>query len=95
MLREVVEPEVSSVADEHSENSAAVRRIADLPLDFVRHPVSDEALEPGSCSVDHAQSGVLGISDVRRRLDDPLEHTVERELGSDGDPRLHEGSQTL
>ena len=95
MLRKVVEPEAPSVADEHSQNSPAVRRIADLPLDFVRHPVSDEALQAGSCSVDHAQSGVLCIGDVRRRLDDSLEHTVERELRSDGDPSLYEGSQTL
>jgi hypothetical protein len=95
VLRQVVQPKVPGVGDEHAENSAAVRRIADPLLNFVRHPIGHEALQPGSCGVDHAKSGVLGICYARGRLDDSLEYAVEGQFGRDGDACLHERSQTF
>ena len=78
-----------------STSRSPVRKIADLLLDLVGHPVGHEPLQPRSCAVDHPQSGVLGTRHAGCCLDDLLEHTVERQLGSDGDPCLHERSQTF
>ena len=58
-------------------NSAAVRKVADLLFNFVRHPVRHEALEPRPRLIDHTQGCVMGIRDTGSGLDDPLQDTVE------------------
>jgi hypothetical protein len=95
VLRQVVEPKVSSVVDQHAENAAAVGEVADLLLHLVRHPVGNETLEPGSCWIDHAQRCVVGIGDTGGGLDDPLQNAVERQFGVDCDPGIHEHPEAV
>ncbi len=90
-----MESKISSVADQHAQDSAAGRWIADLFLHFFGHAVGHETLEPGARSIDHAQSCVLGISDAGRSLDDPLEDPVERELGVDGYTGLYQHPEAV
>ena len=72
-----------------------MRRIADLLLHFFGHPVGHETLEPGSRSIDHAESCVVGVGDSGGGLDDPLENPIERELGVDGYTGLHQHSEAI
>ena len=95
MLRQVVEPKVSSVTDEHAEYSPAVRWIADLRLHVLCHPEGHETLKARSCWVDHAESCVMGIGDTGGGFDDTFQNAVERQLGVDRDPGLHQHPQAI
>ena len=92
---EVVQAKGPRVADEHAENAAAVRGIADLALHLRRHPVGHEALEAGSGGVDHAEGRVVRCGDPGGGFDDPLENAVERQLGVDRDPGLDERPEAV
>ena len=83
------------VADEDAEDAAATRKLPDRRVGFRIDPVRHEALQRGSRPVDDAERRVTGAGDPCRRLDDPLEERVERELRVDGDDRLDERSQTV
>ena len=85
VFRKIVQTQRVDVVDQDAEDAAAVRRIADLHLNLVGHPEGHEPLEPAACRIDHAERGVLRSRDSGCRLDDPLQHAVERELGVDRD----------
>src|SRR5205823_4099785 len=46
-------------------------------------------------AVEDAERGVVRAGDAGRSLDDPFQHTVERELGIDRDPGLDERPEAL
>ena len=90
MLGEAAEAQGLRVADEHSEDAAPARTVADLPLGLLVDAGHEEALEACPGGVDHTERRVARAGQPRRRLHDPLEHGVEGQLGRDDDARLDE-----
>jgi hypothetical protein len=77
VLAEVVQPQGARVLDQHAEDATAPRELPDrgprLLVDAGRH----EPLEGRSGPVDHAESGIPGVRQERRGLDDPLQERLE------------------
>ena len=74
---------------------AAVRHVADLARSRLVDPARDEPLEPLPARIEDAERRVLRVREVRGRLDELLEHRVERELRAERDPRLDERSRPV
>ncbi len=55
----------------------------------------EESLECGSGLVDDAERRVAGAGEKRRLLDELLQQRVERELGAQRDPGVHEDAQAI
>ena len=92
---EVRKPERSCLPDEHAEDPSSLREIADRR---VRLRVDAGCQEPFECCaslIDDAQGRVAGAGQKRRLLDELLEQRVERELGAQCDPRIHEDAQAI
>ena len=71
------------VADQHAEDAPAPRELADRGVRLGVDPGRVEALERLPRAVDDAERGVARPGQLGRRLDDPLEERVERELGGE------------
>ena len=93
IVRQFVESERASVGDQRAEDSAPVRRVADDCSGLLVDPGGHEALEARPGRVDHAQRGILGARDERRRLDDALQDAVERELRADREAGFDERAE--
>ena len=90
--RQVVEPERVRFTDQDAENPAAAGQVADPLVRLRVDPGGQEALERDAGAVDHAERRIAGGRQLGGGLDDPLEHTVESELGRDRDPRVDEAA---
>ena len=88
-----MQPQRPGVADEHAEDPAAARQVADPRMRVLVDAVREEALELRPGLVDHAERGVTRAGEPRGRLDEPLQDGVERELGAEGDSDVHERPQ--
>ena len=73
IVGEVVQAERLRFAEQHAEDAAALRQLADRRLHVRVDPVGDEALEPRPGWVDHAERRVARPGQLRRRLQQPLE----------------------
>ena len=72
--------------DEQAEDAAAVWEIADHRALLVVDADGDELREATfGRRVEHAERGVLGVGDGRRRRDDFAEHRRDIQLRPDGD----------
>ena len=69
IVGEVVQAKQARVVDEHAEDAAAARRVADHGLRFRVETVDDEPLQTVSGAVDHAERRIAGAGQLRRRLD--------------------------
>src|SRR6266496_3435584 len=83
-----VKPQGRCVADENAEDASASRQVADLAPRLLVDACRDEALEPCTCGVDHAQRRVPCTGQLRRGLDELLQQRVERELRRERDAGL-------
>ena len=83
------------VADQHAEDAAPARPLADQLLGVRVDAGDEEALEPRSRRIDHPERGVAGFGELGGRLGDELEHRVERELAADGDACLDQRAEAL
>jgi len=93
MVGDVVEAQWAHVLDEHAEDAPALGKIADRPVCLLVDAGREEALQAAPLAVDDAERRVAGVGQLGRRLDDPLEHGVQRELRGQRDARLDEGVQ--
>ena len=94
VVGDVVEPQRLRVADQDAEDAAPMRQIADRGVGVRIDPGRQEALERLPSPVDHAESCVASVGDLRGSLDDPLQQRVERKLGAERDAGVHENAQT-
>ena len=76
--------------DQRAEDAAATREVADLRHRLRIHPGVDEAFEPRSRRVDHAERRVPRPGQVRGRLGQLQQQIVERELGAQRDAGVDE-----
>src|SRR4051794_37138167 len=95
VVRDVVQPQRSRVADEDAEDAASVRRVADLVPRRLVDARRDEALETCLRSVGDAERRVPCARDLFGRLDELLQEGGERERGPERDARLDEPAQPL
>ncbi len=73
-----------------AEDAAAVGQLADCGMRLLGDAGRHEALEPLAGGIEDAERRVLRSGQVCGRLDELLEHRVERELRRESDPRLDE-----
>ena len=78
------------LADQHAEDAAAAREVADRGLRLGVDAGGQEALELRAARVDHAERRVARAGQLGGGLDDPLEQRVERELRGERDPGLEQ-----
>src|SRR5204862_6217201 len=95
ILADLVEAQRPRVADQHAEDAAARRQVADLPPRLRVDAGGDEALEARAAGIEYAESGISGTRQRGRGLDHLLEHRVERELRAERDARLDEGTRPV
>ena len=80
IVRDVVEPERLGLVDQHTEDPAPARQVADGGDGLRIEPRRHEALELRPVRIDDAERGVPGAGQLGRRLREPLEKRIEREL---------------
>ena len=90
-----MQPQHLGLADEHTQDAATARQVTDRRPRLLIEAGRNEALERRSASVNYTECRVARPRQRRRRLDDPLQDRVERELGADRDPRLEQGAQPV
>ena len=93
VLREVVQPQRLRLADQHPEDAAPARQVADLRAQVVVDAVGDELLQLDPVRVDHAERRVASAGQLGRRLHEPVEQRVERQLRGDGESRREQRTQ--
>ena len=93
VLLEVVRAAAASLPDQHAEDPATAREIADCRVRLRVDARRQEALERVAGLVDDTQRRVAGAREIRGRLDDSLQHGIERELRAEGDPSLDQPAQ--
>jgi hypothetical protein len=75
------------VVDQHPQDAAADRDMADRGPLLPGHPGSDE-LGNGAVAAHDAQGAVTGAGEVGGQVDDALEHGRQRQLRGQGEPGL-------
>ena len=93
ILREVVQPQRPRLADQHPEDAAPARQVADLRAQVVVDAVGDELLQLDPVRVDHAERGIASAGQLGRGLHEPVEQRVERQLRGDGESRREQRTQ--
>ena len=93
IVGQIVETQRPGVGDQRAEDAAPARQVADDRARVVVDAVRDEPLEARTGRVDDAECDVSRTGDEGRRLDDPLENPVERELRADREAGLQECAQ--
>jgi hypothetical protein len=87
---DVVQAQRTRVANQHAEDAAAARQLADRGVGLGVDAVRDEALELLAARVEDAESRVACAGQLRGGLNEALEHRVERQLGAERDSGLDE-----
>jgi hypothetical protein len=67
-----VQPQRPGVLDEHAQDAAPVRDVADRRPDLVADPGGDE-LGDGAVAAQHPEGPVAGLGQLGGQLDDPLQ----------------------
>jgi len=91
---DVVEAQRARVADQHAEDAAAAREVADAAVGLLVDARGEEALERLAPLVEHADRGVAGAGHVARRFEQALEDGVRVELGDQRAARVEQTSET-
>ena len=92
---QVVEPERPRIVDQRAEHAPAAREMPDRSLGLLVEAGHHEPLEGLSARIQHAERRIPRSRQLRRRLDDFLQHGVERQLGRERDTRIDERAETV
>ena len=90
VVAEVVEPQRFGVADQHAEDPASARQVADRGMSLGVDTRRQEALESCPSLVDDAERRIARSRQLRSRLDELLQERVQRELGAERDSGVDE-----
>lgn len=88
--RDVVQAQRPRVADQHPQDAAPTWQLPDRGVGLGVDAVGDEALELPAARVDDPERGIAGPGQLGGRLDEALEHRLERQLGAERDSGLDE-----
>ena len=86
---DVGKPQRARVLDKQAEQASPLRPVVD-PLDLRGVEADGDELDEPLLLADHAERAVPGVHQVHRRLDDPAEHRLQLEPGTDRDDRLEQ-----
>ena len=86
-----MQPQRPGIRDQRTEDTAPTRQVADPRPRLVVDPVRDEPLQRRPALIDHSERRVPRGRDERSGLDDPREHSVQRQLGTDRETCLQQG----
>ena len=95
VVGDLVEPQRLGVADQHAQEAAPAREVADRVVRRRVHPGRQESLQRVPGLVDHAERGVARAGDRGGGLDDLLQERVERELGAERDTCVDEDAEPV
>ena len=90
MVADVVEAQRARVVDEHAEEAAPTRQVADGAVGLLVDPAREEAGELAACLVEDAERDVARAGEVGGGLQQPVEHRLEIELGQQAAPGVDE-----
>lgn len=93
--RQVGQAQRSRVDDEDAEDAVTFGQVADLAVGLVVDAHRQELGQPRARRVEHAESAVARIDEVRGQLDDARQGLGEVEARSDGDDRVEQLPQTV
>jgi hypothetical protein len=89
ILGDLMEPQRLGVVDQHPEDAAADRDVADRRPLAVADPGGDE-LGDDAVAPQDAERSVAGAGELDGQLDDALQGGRERQLGGQGQPGLQQ-----
>ena len=90
MRADVGEHERARVLDQHAEDPAATRQVADRGVGRGVDAAGEEALERPALLVEHADGRIARAGQLAGGLEQPLEHDLEVELGDERAAGLEE-----
>jgi hypothetical protein len=88
IVSELLEAQRVRVRDQRAEDAPPGRQVADDGARFLVDAMRDEPLKARARGIDHPESRVLRAGHLGSGLDDPLQHTVERQFGVNGETGL-------
>src|SRR6266545_1423806 len=94
VVRYIGQPQACPFAQEHSQQASSERDMTDPRSLFVADPARHE-LEDMPLLIEHANRGISRVHLPARDIYQLLEDAVQRELRSQGDPRLHQPADVL
>ena len=95
VVAEAVESQGLGVADQHAEDAASAREVADRGVRLGVDTRRQEALEGRPGLVDDAERRIARSRQLRSRLDELLQERVQRELGAERDSGIDEHTQAI
>jgi hypothetical protein len=84
-----VQTQRPGVVDQHPEDAAADRDVADRRPLLGGHPGGDELADP-AVAAEHSQGPVAGAGQLRGQFDDALQRDRERQLRTEREPGLQQ-----
>ena len=95
MVADVVEAQRARVVDEHAEEAATARQVADGAMGVLVDPAREEAGELAASLVEDAERDVACPREVGGGLQEPVEHRLEVELGQQAAPGVDEAREPV
>ena len=95
MVADVVEAQRARVVDEHAEQAAPARQVADGAVGVLVDAAREEAGELAAFLVEDAQRDVARAREVGGGLQEPVEHRLEVELGQQAAPGVDEAREPV
>jgi hypothetical protein len=89
------DPQRAWVVDQHAENAAPARQVADRAVRLGVDALRDEPLELAAVAVQDPQRGVARTGDLPRRLEHLVEHRLRIQLRQQPAPDIDETAQPL
>ena len=84
------QPQRLAIADQHAEDPAPARELADRPVRLLVDPRREEALEPLAALVEHADRRVAGARQLARDVEHAREDGLRIELGDQRAPDVEQ-----
>ena len=93
VVGDVVQPQRPGVLDQHAEDAAAARQVADRGVLRLVDADAEESLQLGAALVEDAERGVLGAGQRARLVEHALQQRLQVQLGDDRAADVQDSSQ--
>jgi hypothetical protein len=94
VLADVVEAQRTRVVDQHAEQAAPARQVADGAVPRLVDPPREEACELATFVIEDADRGIASTREIGGRRQDAIEHDFEVELGQQTASHVDEPGET-
>jgi hypothetical protein len=93
MVADVVQAQRTRVVDEHAEQAATARQVADGAMGVLVDAAGEEACELTAALVEDPERDVARPGEVGGGLQEPVEHGLEVQFGQQAAPGLDEARE--